>query len=258
MADYIYAKKNGKPTDVEKLTTTFKPNGRIESTREIVKFLIGFLDTDNLKDWIIDKLNTYTADFKGTFTSQADMEAVTGNKNDYCRLITYDQTGNEQYDLYKWVVGTGWVYEYTLKQDDFTEAEWAAIQSGITAALVAKLNRLREPIEVSDVTALTDEQCQGLKIGDTIIKVTGDSKHAYTVSYRNDEAGEMSIVYADHENIEEVYYEIRNDEWTYIQTDNYNFNAAIAAVIDTMELNEETGDITVSYDNGQPDNNEQQ
>ena len=51
MADYKYESKK-KPTDVEKLTTTFVQNGKIESTREIIKFLKGFKDTDILKDMV--------------------------------------------------------------------------------------------------------------------------------------------------------------------------------------------------------------
>ena len=51
MADYKYESKK-KPTDVEKLTTTFVQNGKLESTREIIKFLKGFKDTDILKDMV--------------------------------------------------------------------------------------------------------------------------------------------------------------------------------------------------------------
>ena len=39
-------------TEVEKLTTTLVMNGKIESTREIVKFLQGFSDSDNLRSMV--------------------------------------------------------------------------------------------------------------------------------------------------------------------------------------------------------------
>lgn len=52
MGNFIYAKSGGKPTTEEKLTTTFKMNGKIESVREIIKFLQGFSDSDKLSDII--------------------------------------------------------------------------------------------------------------------------------------------------------------------------------------------------------------
>ena len=165
MKHYFYRSKGDKPTEEEVLTKTFNMNGIIESVREIKRFLAGFLDSDVLKNiiqaitdvipaeasssnkladkhYVNEGISTATADFKGTFTAAADMEAVTANRNDFAYLITQDAIGNTQYDRYKWVVGTGWMYEYTHKQDDFTLEEWAAIRSGITTAHVSKLDDL--------------------------------------------------------------------------------------------------------------------
>lgn len=75
-------------------------------------------------------------------------------------------------------------------------------------------------MEVTDITALTAEQLDSLKAGDPVIKITGNEKHAYTVSYKDSTKGELSLVYADHQNVEEVYYEKREGEWTYIITEN--------------------------------------
>ena len=74
-------------------------------------------------------------------------------------------------------------------------------------------------INADSITQLTDEQIDSLKAGDTVIKGAGDKKHAYVVAYKKDD--EMSLVYADHENIEEVYYEKQGGTWTYVQTDNF-------------------------------------
>ena len=52
-----------KPTDVEKLTTTFVMNGKIESTREIVRFLQGFSDSDHLRSMI--SIRIVVANIKG-------------------------------------------------------------------------------------------------------------------------------------------------------------------------------------------------
>lgn len=74
-------------------------------------------------------------------------------------------------------------------------------------------------IEVTDITALTAEQLDALRNGDLVIKITGNQKHTYWVSYKDEVKGELSLVYADHQNAEEVYYEKVEGTWTYIQTD---------------------------------------
>ena len=81
-------------------------------------------------------------------------------------------------------------------------------------------------IVVTDITALTAGQLDALRTGDVVIKNSGNGhKHAYTVAYKDDTDGELSLVYADHENVEEVYYEKTEGEWTYIITENTNINA---------------------------------
>ena len=75
-------------------------------------------------------------------------------------------------------------------------------------------------MEVNDITALTAQQLDSLKPGDSVIKITGNEKHAYTVSYKDSTKGELSLVYADHNNVEEVYFEKVEGVWTYIITEN--------------------------------------
>lgn len=75
-------------------------------------------------------------------------------------------------------------------------------------------------IEVSDITALTGDQMDSLKVGDLVVKLTGNEKHGYRVSYKDSTKGECSLVYADHNNVEEVYYEKVEGAWTYIITEN--------------------------------------
>lgn len=91
------------------------------------------------KEFVNSSIQTATADFKGTFPSLADLQRVTANNNDYGYVVSRDAEGNTIYSRYKYVEGTGWVFEYTLNNSSFTAAQWAAIQSGITSLLVAKL-----------------------------------------------------------------------------------------------------------------------
>lgn len=94
------------------------------------------------KQFVNSSIQTATADFKGTFNSKGELDQVTANANDYAFVKTTDPEGNTVYSRYKWVDGQGWVFEYTLNNSSFTAAQWAAIQSGITAILVQKLDAL--------------------------------------------------------------------------------------------------------------------
>lgn len=73
--------------------------------------------------------------------------------------------------------------------------------------------------EVTDITALTQEQIDTLSAGDRIIKVTGTMKHAYTVSYKDETVGGMCLTYCDCENVETVAYERHDGTWEYESTD---------------------------------------
>lgn len=100
------------------------------------------------KAFVNSSIETATADFKGTFNSLAELEEVTANKNDYGFVISTDASGNTVYNRYKYN-GTEWLFEYSLNNSSFTAAQWAAIQSGITSALVAKLNGIADGAEVN-------------------------------------------------------------------------------------------------------------
>jgi hypothetical protein len=109
------------------------------------------------KDFVNSSIQTATAEFKGTYNSLQELEQVTANANDYAFVIATDAAGNTVYKRYKWVEGTGWRWEYDLNNSSFTAAQWAAIQSGITAALVTKLSDLPTNVELNQriSTAIT-------------------------------------------------------------------------------------------------------
>ena len=100
------------------------------------------------KDFVNSSIATSTATFRGTSApglNQSQFLAwangLTHDLNDYVYWNTVDSVGNTLYKRYKFD-GTNWVFEYDLNNSSFTASEWAAIQSGITAALVAKLTAL--------------------------------------------------------------------------------------------------------------------
>ena len=95
-------------------------------------------------DFVNSSIATNTANFAGTYTSESAFPARATN-NDYLFLDTVDEEGNKIFKRYKYVSDTArWVYEYTLNNSSFTAAQWAAIQSGITAGDVADMAKKSE------------------------------------------------------------------------------------------------------------------
>ena len=100
------------------------------------------------KNFVNSSISTNTATFRGTFESISDLPSSNINTNDYAFIIEENQ-GNPEYARYKYN-GSSWVKEYVLNNSSFTAAQWAAIQSNITAALVQKLNALPNIVFVED------------------------------------------------------------------------------------------------------------
>lgn len=92
-------------------------------------------------DFVNSSVSTNTADFIGTFNSVAELEAYSGTvtNNDYAFVISTDSAGNTAYNRYKYN-GSTWVFEYALNNSSFTAAQWATIQSGLTATDKTKLD----------------------------------------------------------------------------------------------------------------------
>ena len=80
---------------------------------------------------------TNTANFIGTFASVDALNAYSGKltNNDYAFVQTTDTAGNTLFRRYKWN-GSAWLYEYELNNSSFTAAQWAAVNSGITASMI--------------------------------------------------------------------------------------------------------------------------
>lgn len=90
------------------------------------------------KNFVNSSIATNTANFLGTYTSMADIEAIQNpTNNDYVFLQTTDSAGNRQYDRYKYSSSDNqWHYEYTLNNSSFTAEQWATINSGLTQSSV--------------------------------------------------------------------------------------------------------------------------
>lgn len=101
------------------------------------------------KDFVNHSIATNTATFKGTYNSLAELQQQTATNNDYAFVIETDSVGNEYYDRYKYN-GSAWLFEYKVESTPFTASQWAAIQSGITSALVTKIGTALQPTDIID------------------------------------------------------------------------------------------------------------
>lgn len=112
--------------------------------------------TNQLADkcFVNSSIASNTANFMGTYTSLAQIEAIPNpTNNDYAFLQTTDSAGNTLYKRYKYSADTTqWLYEYDLNNSSFTAEQWATINSGLTQNSV--LNDILGAINCLDVASV--------------------------------------------------------------------------------------------------------
>ncbi len=159
------------------------------------------------KAFVNSSIATATAAFAGTVTSLAALKALTGDLNDYAFYSHTDSAGNTVYSRYKYDPdyndsATGhWKFEYDLNNSSFTAAQWSAINSGITSALVTKLSGIDPGAQVNviesvkvngtalaisskavNITVATGSSNGTLKVNNADIPVKGLAALAYKAS----------------------------------------------------------------------------
>lgn len=115
--------------------------GRIGDIRDLIPSAASASNQLADKAFVNSSIATATAEFRGTYNSLAELQAVSADENDYGYVRTTDAAGNTVYKRYKYSGGS-WTFEYDLNNSSFTAAQWAAINSAITAELVEKLRAL--------------------------------------------------------------------------------------------------------------------
>lgn len=90
---------------------------------------------------------------------------------------------------------------------------------GALAEILAAIAGAAAPIEVADITALTDDQLDALDVGDKVAKKTGTAQHLYVVSYKDAENGGLCLTYTDASTVETVSYDHTESGWAYNSTD---------------------------------------
>ena len=135
-------------------------------------FVINSIITNNGNDWSSSTaLNTYN---KALVTNYDYAWVVNGTKFDLYRFDIIDQiwdlrvqntakadvTLNTVYNRYKATVSGStvtWSYEYTLNNSSFTASQWAAINSGLSAADKTKLDGIEAGAQVNTVTSVNSK-----------------------------------------------------------------------------------------------------
>ena len=117
------------------LKAAIEESGGIEIDTQVNETSENPVQNKAIYSYVNSSVATNTAYFRGTFNSVADLEAYSGEltNNDYAFVISTDSAGNTVYNRYKYD-GTAWAFEYALNNSSFTAAQWATIQSGLTAA----------------------------------------------------------------------------------------------------------------------------
>ena len=147
-------------------------------------------------------------------------EAVTSVYRYKGSVATYDDlptTGRKSGDVYN-VADTGKNYAYN-------GSGWDDL--GGSAVIV-----------VENITQLTTAQCNRLKCGDRVVKLTGNQKHCYQVSYKEENVG-MCLTYTDASLVETVSYDFVTDEWVYNSTDSTSLDKSKVVANPTMVGDEE-------------------
>ena len=111
---------------------------------EIIDYLPNDVSKENkltTEDFVNSSISTNTANFLGTFNTLEEIEALTDvTNNDYAFWKTTDTLGSVVFKRYKYIADERlWKFEYDLNNSSFTAKQWDAINSGITAELVAKI-----------------------------------------------------------------------------------------------------------------------
>lgn len=159
--------------------------------------------------WVDPPTSTIETLVAGQIATKLSSLSVTPENNDYV-FVSVDQTpvgdlGEDWYWRFKYSDPnndhTGsWGYEYTLNNSSFTQAQWDAVNSGITAAKVDKLDGIEAGAEVNvqadwnQTTSTADDYIKNKPtIGSANFKVQGQGTDASTFSANATSAVTLNI-----------------------------------------------------------------
>jgi hypothetical protein len=152
------------------------------------------------KDFVNSSIATNTANFLGTYSSLADIEAIQNpTNNDYAFLETTDSQGNNVYDRYKYSASEDeWLFEYELNNSSFTSEQWATINSGLTQSSVeSDIDTAIEALDASQ-TGGNGKYIKSISESDGVIETeVGTIDSAVTASSDNPVSSDAVKTYVD-------------------------------------------------------------
>lgn len=158
------------------------------------------------KNFVNSSISTNTAHFIGTFNSLEELEAYTGTvtNNDYANVIrTVD--GQTYYDRYTYNDNTKeWEFNFSVNTTSFTATQWAALNSGITASLVDKLNGIESGAQVNTVNSVNNKTGSVILNADDISDAQ-TAKKFVSQSDINRWNNSSSVVYTTDEDIDSLF-----------------------------------------------------
>lgn len=131
------------------------------------------------KNFVNSSIATSTATFRGTFDTLETLKAAQADKNDYAFWVHKDEDGNTCYDKYTYT-GTEWKFEYRLNNSSFTAAQWAALNSGVTADVIKAL----QDADKAYAKAIADEKAERIAAvaAETTAREQADTANAEAIS----------------------------------------------------------------------------
>lgn len=131
--------------------------------------------------------------------------SVVKNNGTFFRAVSAKEKG-EPYVIYNAETG---VYSANEGWEIVYMSEDSRISSGT-----------KKTVTVSDITGMTKDQLDSLDVGDCVIKVTGNQRHLYLVTYKGDGENEgICLSYNASGYGETVSYDRSDGGWSYNSTD---------------------------------------
>lgn len=241
--DHIHPSDTSREDKANKTTVVLgTSNSKYPTDKAVAEFVNSSIATNTAN---------YISNNGEPFTSVEQLEAYSGpvTNNDYAFVTGTDSEGNTYYDRYKATVSgetVTWALEYRLNNSSFTAAQWSAINSGITSALVAKIHEhsnkdVLDGITSTDVADWNSKQ-NSLTAGNniTIDSDTISSDQVFVATYGTTKYAEIKAAF----DAGKICTAIKNNQYYYcteITTDNIRFG--------TLYISPNIYTLTVTRDN---------
>ena len=187
------------------------------------------------KAYVDESIQTSTAVNRGNFATYAELIAYSGTvtRNDYA-TVADDETHNHECWRYKWNDDThAWTPEYRINESPMTQAQLAALNSGITETTLNNLNNLtninKESISIMQEN-IADNRYLIEQINEKAVKANGtisegDLNNYYTAGMwrtvadvnnippgMNSTYGQLLVINGDESNYPTQIYSVEADD----------------------------------------------